>query len=686
MSESDRLVADRYRLQERIGGGGMGAVWLARDERLGRQVAVKQVLPPSGADESAARDQRERAMREGRIAARLSHPHAISVYDVALEDGQPWLVMEYLPSRSLSAVLAEDGVLRVDQVAQIGAQVADALAATHAAGIVHRDVKPANILIGQGGRVEGLVKITDFGISHASGDVTLTQTGQITGTPAYLAPEVAQGLDPGPAADVFSLGATLYTCLEGEPPFGMAGNSLQQLYRVAAGGINPPQRCGALTAPLLRMLSSDPTARPSMTEVRDDLAALVAGQDGDTTTVLTARTDVASSNRNRTSIFPAGAGAGGAAAAGAAAGAAMGAAAAAADEARHTPPEQAEPPGRTDQPKPAEQARPTPSPPPSPTPPPSPPPAPAPAKPAAQRTPPPRVGPPPVVAPPEPGGDERRRRIPKTAVLAAAVVAVLAGLVVFWTLVLSDPDGTSASPDGPGTSEPADPTDGATGSDTGDTDTGDTDTGDTGTADTGTGDGNEGDGGDQGDGGTETRFGLEADDADEYLDEYHELVLDDPDAAYEQAGDTLRSSISLEGFREYWGGVRGRRDRRRGGRERRHGHGGHGVRLPRRDDPGRAAPLHVRGAGRAARPRRGRVRGDDPEPLLRRRNGGRVTSGSPSGRRPARTRTGAPSSRWTPSAAGRGTTVVPAARRRTRRAGSPAGSPVPSCPRPRTPG
>ncbi len=134
--------------------------------------------------------------------------------------------MEYLPSRSLAAVLTEDGVLRNDRVAQIGAQVADALAATHAAGIVHRDVKPANILIGEGGRVEGLVKITDFGISHASGDVTLTQTGQITGTPAFLAPEVAQGREMTEASDVFSLGATLYTCLEGQPPFGMEDNAL----------------------------------------------------------------------------------------------------------------------------------------------------------------------------------------------------------------------------------------------------------------------------------------------------------------------------------------------------------------------------------------------------------------------------------------------------------------------------
>src|SRR3954469_3106433 len=271
----------------------MGAVWLARDELLGRDVAVKQVLPPTGSDPHTAEQQRQRSLREGRIAARLSHPHAISVYDVAMEGGEPWLVMEYLPSRSLAAVLAQDGVLRVEQAAQIGAQVADALAAMHAAGIVHRDVKPANVLIGEGERIDGLVKITDFGISHASGDVTLTQTGQITGTPAFLPPEVAQGEEPSPASDVFSLGATLYTFLEGAPPFGMQGNSLQQLHRVASGEIDPPQRCGALTRPLLRMLDADPAARPAMPEVRDELASLVA-RDGDTTTVLMARTHLRS--------------------------------------------------------------------------------------------------------------------------------------------------------------------------------------------------------------------------------------------------------------------------------------------------------------------------------------------------------------------------------------------------------
>ncbi|TFV43590.1 serine/threonine-protein kinase, partial [Blastococcus sp. TF02A_35] len=301
-----RLIAGRYRLESQIGGGGMGAVWLARDELLGRQVAVKQVLSPLGADERQIDEQRQRALREGRIAARLSHPHAISVYDVALENGAPWLVMEYLPSRSLAAVLTEDGVLRVDQVAQIGAQVADALAATHAAGIVHRDVKPANILIGQGGRVAGLVKITDFGISHAQGDVTLTQTGQITGTPAYLAPEVAQGREMTESSDAFSLGATLYTCLEGVPPFGVDDNALGMLHRVAGGQITPPRRAGSLTAPLMRMLAADPAERPAMTEVRDRLAKLAAGRDGDTTTVLLARTDLApSQGHSGTAVLPA---------------------------------------------------------------------------------------------------------------------------------------------------------------------------------------------------------------------------------------------------------------------------------------------------------------------------------------------------------------------------------------------
>ena len=283
-------MAGRYRLRSQLGGGGMGAVWLARDELLGRDIAVKQVLVPVGIDAALAQANRDAAMREGRIAARLSHPHAVGVYDMVLDQGQPWLVMEYLPSVSLAALLHERRVLPIAQVAQIGAQVADALAATHAAGVVHRDVKPGNILIGEGPGRDGLVKITDFGISRAVGDVSLTQTGVVKGTPAFLAPEVAQGSPPDEASDVFSLGATLYACLEGTPPFGLSDNALQMLHKVAGGEFLPPRQAGALTAPLMRMLSADPAERPTMTQVRDELAKLAAGPDRDVTEVLTART------------------------------------------------------------------------------------------------------------------------------------------------------------------------------------------------------------------------------------------------------------------------------------------------------------------------------------------------------------------------------------------------------------
>jgi serine/threonine protein kinase len=414
-----RLVVGRYRLQSQLGGGGMGTVWLARDELLGRQVAIKQVLTPVGVSAEEADQQRQRALREGRIAARLSHPHAISVYDVALESGQPWLVMEYLPSRSLAAVLHEDGLLRVDQVAQIGAQVADALAATHAAGIVHRDVKPANILIGEGGRLEGLVKITDFGISHASGDVTLTQTGQITGTPAFLAPEVAQGHPMTEASDVFSLAATLYTCIEGQPPFGMEDNALGMLHKVAGGQVVPPRRAGSLTGPLTRMLAAAPADRPEMPEVRDELAKLAAGRDGDTTTVLLARTDIRSSapERSRTAAFPAGTAPGGATPAPAPA------------QATPSPPP---PPPPTLTAPPVDDGREEPAPTPVATA------APVPAPVAEPATPP---------RPREPG----RRRGRALWVLAGLVAAALAGLIVFWVVALNDPpsdagaSGTSTS-------------------------------------------------------------------------------------------------------------------------------------------------------------------------------------------------------------------------------------------------
>ena len=282
MNADARLVAGRYRLEQQIGTGAMGVVWRARDERLDRTVAIKELLMQPGLAEADAQTATARAMREGRIAARLQHPNAICVYDVALDCGTgsgaltgdqtvPWLVMEYLPSRSLATVLAEHGTLAPREAARIGQQVAAALAAAHEAGIVHRDVKPGNVLLGY----DGMVKITDFGISRASWDATVTCTGVLAGTPAYFAPEVVRGEPPGPAGDVFSLGSTLYTAVEGEPPFGLDDNALALLRTVAEGRVRPPQRAGPLSAVLMRLLADDPAARPSMSEVVAALGAAV---------------------------------------------------------------------------------------------------------------------------------------------------------------------------------------------------------------------------------------------------------------------------------------------------------------------------------------------------------------------------------------------------------------------------
>ncbi|MYR06232.1 protein kinase [Gordonia sp. SID5947] len=281
------LVAGRYRLQSRIGGGGMGTVWLARDQLLARDVAVKQVVSTEGLSDETAENVRKRAMREGRIAARLSHRNAVAMHDVALDSGEPWLVMEYIPSRSVAQILHTTRTLGPQQAAQIGAQVADAMTEAHVVGIIHRDIKPGNILITTTGRSAGLVKITDFGISRVKDDVSLTQTGVITGTPAYFAPEVARGAEPGEASDVYSLGATVYTIVEGQPPFGVDDNSLALLHKVARAQINPMAKAGELRPVLLRMLEPNPAKRPTMREARDLLAQVAAGTRGSAHQVLT---------------------------------------------------------------------------------------------------------------------------------------------------------------------------------------------------------------------------------------------------------------------------------------------------------------------------------------------------------------------------------------------------------------
>src|SRR5581483_6864712 len=192
-----RLIAGRYRLLALLGSGAMGVVWQAYDEVLHRIVAIKQLVLPLG--ENDGDEVTSLVMREGRITARLQHPHVIAVHDVVEHYGYPCLIMEYLPSRSLAAVLYAHGVLVHEAVASIGNQISSALAAAHHAGIVHRDVKPGNVLLAD----DGTAKITDFGVSHAMGDLTVTSPGTVVGTPAYLAPEVAQGNSASFASDVF---------------------------------------------------------------------------------------------------------------------------------------------------------------------------------------------------------------------------------------------------------------------------------------------------------------------------------------------------------------------------------------------------------------------------------------------------------------------------------------------------
>jgi eukaryotic-like serine/threonine-protein kinase len=284
MTGPGTTIAGRYRVLHQLGMGGMGSVWLARDTSLDRHVAVKSVRASLGTDGTGGTggsgDARpsigeQRAMREARLIARVNHSHAVAIYDVVTHEQQPWLVMEYVPSRNLSELVRERGALDPARAAEIGAQVASALADAHRAGIVHRDVKPANVLIAE----DGSAKITDFGIARGLDDVTLTATGAMWGTPAYFAPEVAGGASPTEKADVWSLGATLYFAVEGAPPYGTDGGALVLLGRIAHQPVPPPTRAGSLRPVLARLLDRDPRSRPSMAAAAKMLGARRPWQD-----------------------------------------------------------------------------------------------------------------------------------------------------------------------------------------------------------------------------------------------------------------------------------------------------------------------------------------------------------------------------------------------------------------------
>ncbi|MGW4821138.1 serine/threonine-protein kinase [Streptomyces sp. NPDC004227] len=266
-----RLVGGRYRLLAKLGHGGMGTVWRAKDETMDREVAVKEPSVPGHLPERERANTFERMRREARAAARLDHPAVVNVHDVAVVDGQPWIVMELVQGRSLGAALQE-GTLDAREAARMGLEVLGALEAAHAAGILHRDVKPDNILLGRHERIV----LTDFGIAQIEGETSLTDIGGFVGSPEYIAPERVLGQRPGPASDLWSLGVVLYAATEGVSPF-RRSNTPATLQSVLNATPAPPAAArGPLTEAITGLLHKDPAHRPPAFRVRALLEAAAA--------------------------------------------------------------------------------------------------------------------------------------------------------------------------------------------------------------------------------------------------------------------------------------------------------------------------------------------------------------------------------------------------------------------------
>jgi eukaryotic-like serine/threonine-protein kinase len=273
IDEMPTLVADRYRLGAPVGRGGMGRVWRAHDQILDREVAVKEILPPHQlADPEAVH---RRTLREARAAARLSHPGVVRVFDVCEVDGGTWIVMEYVPSRSLQEVLAAEGPLPPRRVAKIGLDLLDALVAAARAGVEHRDVKPANVLLTDDGRV----LLTDFGIASIADDPSNTTSDLLIGSPEYMSPERVRNDHVGLASDLWSLAATLYAAVEGHSPFHRP-TVAATLTALAVSPPDPPTKAGPLTPLLLALLQKDPADRPSAGDAAKMLRAAASGAYG----------------------------------------------------------------------------------------------------------------------------------------------------------------------------------------------------------------------------------------------------------------------------------------------------------------------------------------------------------------------------------------------------------------------
>ncbi|MFF7972988.1 protein kinase [Streptomyces sp. NPDC007905] len=268
----ERVIAGRYRLLSPLGEGGMGTVWRARDEVLHREVAVKEVRAPAGLPVSDVERMYARLEREAWAAARVANRNVVTVYDVAMEGGRPWIVMELVRGLSLADQLEAEGPLTPQRAAHVGAEVLAALRAAHGAGVLHRDVKPANVLLSNDGRVV----LTDFGIATVEGSSALTMTGEVIGSPEFLAPERALGRTPGPESDLWSLGVLLYAAVEGNSPF-RQDTPLSTLRAVVDDELPPPHRAGPLAPVIQGLLRKDPAERLSAERAEQDLRIVAAG-------------------------------------------------------------------------------------------------------------------------------------------------------------------------------------------------------------------------------------------------------------------------------------------------------------------------------------------------------------------------------------------------------------------------
>jgi eukaryotic-like serine/threonine-protein kinase len=273
VSDEGRLIAGRYRLTEQIGRGGMGTVWRAEDEVLGRQIALKRLhtQPHLSADELLTLYERMR--REARSAARVTHPNVIVVHDVVDDEGRPCIVMEYVPGSTLADFLQGGATVPPGEAARIGLGMVAALRAAHAAGVLHRDVKPGNVLLGAHDRVV----LTDFGIAMTDGTSTLTKTGEMVGSIDYMAPERIRGQQPGPASDLWALGASLYQAVEGRPPF-RRETAMETAYAIAVDALKPMKQAGPLEPLIELLLAKNPDERPSAEQTERALRAARAGE------------------------------------------------------------------------------------------------------------------------------------------------------------------------------------------------------------------------------------------------------------------------------------------------------------------------------------------------------------------------------------------------------------------------